>query len=54
MGGIFSMVQGFFKAYKGKQIGTIIVNGGSSSGGNFSNPGAISGEINAPITVVSF
>ena len=39
---------------KGKQIGAIIVNGGSFSGGNFSNPGAISGEINAPFTVVSF
>ena len=39
---------------KGKQIGAVIVNGGSFSGANFSNPGAISGEINAPITVVSF
>ena len=35
---------------KGKQFG-FILNGGSFSGGNFSNRGAISGEINAPITV---
>ena len=39
---------------KCKQIGAIIVNDDSFSGGNFSNPGAISGEINAPVTVVSF
>ena len=39
---------------KGKRIGVNIVNGGSFWGGNFSNPGAISGDINAPITVVSF
>ena len=39
---------------KGKHLGANIVNGGSFSGVNFSNPGAISGEINAPITVVSF
>ena len=39
---------------KGKQLGANIVNGGSFSGVNFSSPGAISSEINAPITVVSF
>ena len=39
---------------KGKQIGAIIVNDGSFSGGNFSSAGAICGEINGLITVVSF
>ena len=38
----------------GKRVGGMIVNGGSIAGGNSFNSGAIFGEINAPITVVSF